>query len=264
MKKILITGSNSYIGNSFKGFLKDYFEEYIINSISLKNDSWKKLNFSEYDVVFHLAAIVHKKEKPLMKEIYFDVNRNLAIEVGIRAKEAGVKQFIFMSTMAVYGEEGKIDEEIVISNRTEPKPKTYYGISKLEAENALNQLMDTHFKVVVIRPPMIYGPNCPGNYAKLEKLAVKASVFPMIENKRSVLHIDKLCQYVKKYIDDEATGLYLPQDDEYAVTSMLVKELAEKNGKKIILSNSMGWFIKLIAKKNNLISKIFGNLVYEK
>jgi nucleoside-diphosphate-sugar epimerase len=263
MKRILIIGKNSYIGTSLEKWLEKYPDKYFVDSISLRDDSWKEKDFSKYDVVFHVAAVVHQKEKPELKELYFKVNRDLPVEVANKAKEAGVSQFIFMSTMAVYGEEGRLGQKVVINRNTPVDPKTFYGVSKVEAEAELNKLNDASFRVVVLRPPMVYGPNCPGNYARLEKLAIKSSVFPLIDNMRSMLHIDKLCQFVKEYIDEDAEGLYFPQDDEYVNTSLMVKELAEKNGKSIHLSKTAGIAIKLIGKRVNLINKVFGNLVYE-
>lgn len=264
MKKILITGANSYIGTSFEKWLKQWPEEYKVDTVSMRDDAWKEKGFSEYDVVLHMAAVVHKKEKPEMESLYFKVNRNLPVEVAKKAREAGVRQFIFMSTMAVYGEEGKIGEELVITRNTKPNPKTYYGKSKLEAEYELNRLTNENFKVIVLRPPMVYGPNCPGNYSRLEKLALKSPVFPMIQNKRSMLHIYKLCEYVKEYIDNESQGVFFPQDNEYVNTSLLVKKIAQENGKKIYLSKSMGWIMKLIGKRINVVNKVFGNLIYGK
>lgn len=264
MKRILITGKNSYIGTSLEKWLGKYPDRYFVDTVSMRDDAWKKKDLSQYDVVFHVAAVVHQKEKPEMKELYFTVNRDLPIEVAKKAKESGVSQFIFMSTMAVYGEEGKLGQEVVINRDTPINPKTFYGVSKIEAEAELNKQNDDSFRVVVLRPPMVYGPNCPGNYARLEKLAIKSPVFPLIDNKRSMLHIDKLCQSIKEYIDNEVVGLFFPQDDEYVNTSMMVKDLAEKNGKSIHLSKPAGWIIKLIGKRVSLINKVFGNLVYEK
>ncbi len=264
MKRILITGKNSYIGRSVELWLMREPDKYMVDTVDMEDGSWKDVDFSQYDVVFHVAGIVHQKEKPEMKELYLKVNRDLPVEVAIRAKIAGVSQFIFMSTMAVYGEEGKIGQEVIIDNNTPVNPKTSYGVSKVEAELELVKLNDNSFKIVILRPPMIYGPNCPGNYDRLEKLAVKLPVFPLIDNKRSMLHIDKLCQYIKSYIDTEAEGLFLPQDDNYVNTSLLVKELAMKNGKSIHLSKTAGLIIQLIGKRFNLINKVFGNLVYKK
>lgn len=264
MKKILITGTNSYIGTSLEQWLKNSPDKYSINAISVRDDTWEKVDFSVYDVVFHVAALVHKKEKADMKALYLKVNRDLPVDIAKKAKVAGVKQFIFISTMAIYGEEGKIGEEVVITSNTKPKPNSYYGSSKLEAEKLLNKLKKDSFKIVILRPPMVYGPNCLGNYAKLEKLAKNIPFFPLIENKRSMLHIDGFCYQVKEIIDLETEGLFFPQDDEYINTSFLVKKIAEQNGKKIFLSRLMGFLIIIIGNKVPLINKIFGNLVYEK
>jgi len=264
MKNILITGKNSYIGTSLENWLMREPDNYNLDTLDMKDESWKENDFSIYDVIFHVAAVVHQREKPEMEDLFFKVNRDLPIEVAKKAKFSGISQFIFMSTMAVYGEEGKLGQEVVISRNTPVNPKNYYGVSKVEAEVELNKLNDDIFKVVVLRPPMVYGANCPGNYAKLEKLAIKSLIFPLIDNKRSMVHIDKLCQLVKEYIDNENVGLYFPQDDEYVNTSKMVKQLAEKNGKSIHLSKTAGIVIKLIGKRFDLINKVFGNLVYEK
>ncbi|HEY8803597.1 MAG TPA: NAD-dependent epimerase/dehydratase family protein [Clostridium sp.] len=264
MRNILITGQNSYVGTSLKKYLSKWPDEYKIDAISLRDDAWKKKDFSQYDVIYHVAAVVHKKEKPEMKSFYDIVNKDLPIEVATKAKNEGTKQFIFMSTMAVYGENGNIDENVVLAGTTKTNPKTYYGQSKLLAEIELNKLDDDKFKVVILRPPMIYGPNCPGNYSRLEKLANIVPIFPMIDNHRSMLHIDKLSEYVKGYIDNEREGLFLPQDDQYVNTSLLVQKIAKDNGKKIYLSKALGLIVKLIGKRVSMVNKIFGNLVYEK
>lgn len=263
-KRILITGKGSYVGTSFMKWMEQWPDQYEADEISVRGTAWKEHDFSQYDVVLHVAAVVHQKERSDMRELYFRVNRDLPIEIARIAKESGVGQFIFMSTMAVYGEEGKIGQEVIINRSTPINPKTFYAASKIEAEVELSRLNNDKFRVVVLRPPIVYGPNCPGNYAKLEYFAIKSSIFPMIENKRSMLNIDKLCLSVKKYIDSECEGLYLPQDDEYINTSLMVKKIAEMNGKSIHLSKIAGWIIQLIGKKNNMVKKIFGNLVYEK
>lgn len=264
MKRILITGKNSYIGTSFEKWLAKYPNEYMVDKVSLRDESWKDLNFSIYDVVLHVAGIAHRKEKSDMKDVYYTINRDLTIEIALKSKKAGVSQFIFMSTMAVYGEIGKIGEKLVITPLSAINPKTLYGVSKAEAEKGLNNLKDDNFKVVCLRPPMVYGQNCPGNYPILEKLAIISPIFPLIENERSMVHIDKLCQCIKEYIDNKVDGTFFPQDDEYVNTSLLVKELSEKNFKSIHLSKVAGKLIMIFGKKFNLINKVFGNLVYEK
>ena len=264
MRRILITGKNSYIGTSVENWLLREPDKYTVDTIDMKDGTWREKDFSSYDIVFHVAGIAHVKETSKNRDLYYVVNRDLPIEVAKKAKDAGISQFIFMSTMAVYGEEGKLEQEVIINHNTPINPKTFYGVSKAEAEQELSKLKDYSFKIVVLRPPMVYGPNCPGNYAKLEKLAVKFPIFPLIENKRSMLHIDKLCMFVKEYIDEEAQGLFLPQDDEYVNTSQMVKELAHNNGKSIYLSKSIGIVLRVVGKRVNLVNKVFGNLVYEK
>ncbi|MDQ0254462.1 UDP-glucose 4-epimerase [Evansella vedderi] len=264
MRKMLITGKNSYVGKSLEKLFGQYPERYSIDSISLRDESWKKTDFSRYDVVIHLAALVHKKEKPDMEGLYFKVNRDLPIEVAKKAKKAGVQQFIFMSTMAVYGEEGKIGQKVLIAKDTKPNPKTFYGKSKLQAECELQNLSSEFFKIVILRPPMIYGPNCPGNYTRLQSIAIKTPVFPLIENQRSMLSVGELCAYIKEYVDLKAEGVYFPQDEEYVTTSYLVKKIAEDNGKNIYMSKTLGWLIKVFGKRINLFNKVFGNLIYEK
>jgi len=264
MRNILITGQNSYVGTNLKKYLSKWPDKYTVDAISVRDDEWKKKDFSLYDVIYHVAAVVHKKEKPGMKSFYDRVNKDLPIEVAIKAKNEGIKQFIFMSTMAVYGEDGNLGKDVVISGDTLVNPKSYYGESKLLAETSLNKLNDDKFKVVVLRPPLIYGPNCTGNYARLEKLALNFPIFPMIDNQRSMLHIDKLSEYVKGYIDERAEGLFLPQDNEYVNTSLLVKKIAVDNGKKMYLSYILGSLVRVTCKRFNIVKKVFGNLVYEK
>lgn len=264
MKRVLITGANSYVGTNVEKWLAKYPDKYHVDTISVKGDAWREQDFSEFDVLFHVAGIVHKKEKPRMRKLYFGVNRDLTLAIASKAKDAGVSQFIFMSTMAVYGEDGEIGQDLVITKNTATNPKSFYALSKLEAEQALNRLKSDTFKVAILRPPMVYGPNCPGNYARLEKLASKITVFPMVESKRSVVHIDRLCQCIQECIDNQADGLYFPQDDEYINTSMLVKELAERNGNSIHLSKTLGLVVKLLGRRSRVTKKVFGSLVYEK
>ena len=264
MRNILITGHNSYVGRNLKKYLSKWPNEYAVDAISVRDDSWKKMNFSKYDMIYHVAAIVHKKEKPEMKSFYDKVNKDLPIELAIKAKNEGIKQFIFMSTMAVYGEDGNLEKDIIIGLKTPVNPKSYYGGSKLQAEISINKLNDDKFKVVILRPPMIYGPDCPGNYARLEKLAKIVPIFPMIDNHRSMLNVEKLSELVKGYIDNEVQGLFLPQDDQYVSTSLLVEKIAKDSGKKIYMSKALGTIVNFAGKRVSIVNKIFGNLVYEK
>lgn len=264
MKKILITGADSYVGTSFEKWLAQWPDDYHVDSLDMIGVSWRWKDFSQYNAVFHVAGIVHVPSDPRWEALHYKVNRDLTMEAAQKAKAEGVGQFIFMSTMAVYGQEGKIGDDITITQNTKPDPKTDYGKSKLSAEIGLNKLAGNGFKVVIIRSPMIYGTKCPGNYARLERLALRTPIFPMIDNNRSILHIQKLNEYIKEYIDQEAEGIFFPQDSEYANTSLLVRKIAEEHGRKIYLSGTIGRVVKLLGKRINLVNKTFGNLVYDK
>lgn len=262
MKKILITGKNSYVGNSFEKWVENYPEEYKIDKISLKDNSWKNHDFSGYDAVLHVAGIAHVSTDPNMEDLYYKVNRDLTIEVAKKTKNSGVKQFVFMSSIIVYGDGSK--DSKIIDRDTIPTPSNFYGKSKLEAEEGIKLLESDEFKVAIIRPPMIYGKNSKGNYPKLSKVAQKLPLFPNMNNKRSMLHIDNLSEFLRLMIDNEESGLFFPQNKEYVITSEMVKLIAETHGKKIHLTKLFNPLLKLMSGRISTIDKVFGNLVYEK
>ncbi|WP_258831563.1 NAD-dependent epimerase/dehydratase family protein [Peribacillus frigoritolerans] len=262
MKKILITGSKSYVGTSLQKWLRNYPGKYSIDSISLRNDLWKKKDFSEYDVVLHMAGIAHVSSDPKMEEMYYKVNRDLTIETAEKSKVEGVKQFIFMSSIIVYGESSS--NKRVIDKNTVPTPSNFYGNSKLQAEEGIKPLENDKFKVAILRPPMIYGRGSKGNYPKLAKVARNLPVFPDIENQRSMLHINNICEFIRLIIDNEDSGLFFPQNNEYVKTSEMVKLIAELHGKSISLTKIFNPILRIMGIKFGLINKVFGNLVYEK
>ncbi|MFW6015616.1 MAG: NAD-dependent epimerase/dehydratase family protein [bacterium] len=264
MKKILITGAYSYIGMSFESWLNQWPEMYSVDTIDMIGDSWKKKDFSEYDVIFHVAGIAHVSSDPKKKELYYRVNRDLAIDTAKKAKAEGIKQFIFMSSIIVYGECGKIGQKKVINKNTIPKPSNFYGDSKLQAEKGILLLKSDNFKIVILRPPMIYGNGSKGNYPKLVKVAQILPIFPDIDNKRSMLHIDNLCQFIKLMIDNDESGLFFPQNLEYIKTSEMVRLIAKQYGKNVKLISIFNIILKLMGSKFKIINKVFGNFVYDK
>ncbi len=261
MKKILITGANSYIGTSLKTWLGKYHDKYNVNTVSMRGDTWKEKDFTSYDVIFHVAGITHVSSDPKLEDLYYKVNRDLTIETAKKAKSEGVKQFIFMSSIIVYGESSR--EKRVIDKNTVPMPSNLYGNSKLQAEEGLKHLESDDFKVVIIRTPMIYGKGSKGNYPKLAKVAQKLPIFPDIENERSMLHIENLCEFIKLMIDYEESGLFFPQNSEYVKTSQMVKLIAEAHGKNIRMVKVFNGILHLITGKVGIVNKVFGNLVYE-
>ena len=263
MKRILITGKDSYIGTSFEKWVSRWPEEYHADTLDTKG-YWQSYDFSPYDVVFHVAGIAHVDAKDDMEDLYYQVNRDLTIEAAQKAKAEGVEQFIFMSSIIVYGDSSKRGEKRVITKDTIPTPTNFYGNSKLQAEQGILPLQDEHFKVVILRPPMIYGKGSKGNYPKLARLAQKTPIFPDIENERSMLYIENLCEFIRLMIDNEARGVFFPQNKEYVKTTELVKTIAEVYGKKMRLTKVFNGLIRCCSKKVSAVNKVFGSLVYEK
>ncbi|MGO1372084.1 MAG: NAD-dependent epimerase/dehydratase family protein [Senegalia sp. (in: firmicutes)] len=262
MKNILITGKSSYIGNKLEEWLLKTPDRYNIDKISVRDESWMQKDFFKYDVVFHVAGIAHVSTDPNMEEKYYKVNRDLTIDIAKKAKEDGVNQFIFMSSIIVYGDSTSIMR--VITRDTIPEPSNFYGNSKLQAEEGIKPLEDDNFKIAIIRPPMIYGKGSKGNYPKLAKLAKITPIFPDIDNKRSMLHIDNLCEFLKLMIENEESGLFFPQNEEYVKTSEMVRIIGEVHGKKVRLTKAFNPLIKVMIERMNVVNKVFGNLVYDK
>lgn len=262
MKNILITGKNSYIGRSLENWLMRGPNKYKVDTVDMKDGSWKEKDFSQYDVVFHVAGIAHVSSDPKMENLYYKVNRDLAIETAEKAKAEGVTQFIFMSSIIVYGDSSSSKK--VIDRNTVPTPSNFYGNSKLQAEEGIKHLESDDFKIVVLRPPMIYGRGSKGNYPRLAKISTKICLFPDIDNERSMLHIDNLCEFIKVMIDYEESGLFFPQNKEYVKTSELVRLIGEVHGKKIWMTKLFNPVLRLMFDRVGLVNKVFGNLVYEK
>ena len=256
MKQILIAGARSYIGDSFKGFLEQWPDEYTVDVIGTKGLEPKPEMFENIDAIFCVAGIAHIKETSENRHLYFDVNRDLVVEIAKAAKAAGVKQFILLSSMSVYGlEVGRITKDM------EPHPVTAYGESKLQADEEIKKIEDENFIFTCLRPPMVYGKNCTGNYQRLRKFALKSPIFPNFQNQRSMIYIGNLCEFVKECIEEKKRGLYFPQNAEYTNTSEMVRAIAEAHGKKIRLTKAFNWAIKIAPM--DVVKKVFGSLTYE-
>ncbi|HMM31145.1 MAG TPA: NAD-dependent epimerase/dehydratase family protein [Clostridia bacterium] len=258
MKRILITGANSYIGTSFENYIKQWPEEYQVDTIDMIDGSWREKSFVGYDAIFHVAGIAHMKETRKNAPLYYMVNCDLAVETACKSKADGVKQFVFLSSMSVYGMETG-----VITRETQPAPKTHYGKSKLEAEKRISVLADENYSVAILRPPMVYGKGCKGNFKLLEKLSLYLPIFPYIENQRSMLYIENLTEFVRLIIENNENGLFWPQNAEYSNTSLLVKDIALAHKKRVRLFRGFMAAIKLAGCFTKKIGKAFGSLIYD-
>lgn len=267
MKKILITGAGSYIGCSFENYVKtNYPGEYEVHTVDMLDGSWREKSFAGYDCVFHVAGIAHSDSGKISAEkekLYYAVNRDLTIETAGKAKTDGAGQFIFMSSAIVYGDSSPIGKSRVITKDTPLTPANCYGDSKVQAENGIRPLCDDGFKVVILRPPMIYGSGSKGNYPVLAKMAKKLPVFPYVENRRSMLYIENLCEFVRLMIENGESGTFWPQNEEYVNTSELVRMIAEVHGKKVRLVGGFTWALRIMSRMTGLVNKAFGSLVYD-
>ena len=257
MKKVLVIGDDSYIGQSFEAFAKDRFEIKMVNS---RDNAWKSVDFTGYDSVLHCAGIAHVKQNKKMKPLYYEVNCDLAVEVAEKAKKEGVRQFVFLSTMAVYGTSRS---EIDIETVPNPNKGDFYGGSKLKAEQEFQKLANDDFKLCIVRPPMVYGKGCKGNFPRLVKLAKKTPIFPNYKNKRSMIYIENLCSRFCGLIDKEDEGVFLPQNEDYVNTTELVRAIKGCYGKRVATTKIFNWAIWL-AKRISVFEKLFGDLYYAK
>ena len=262
MKKVLITGANSFVGVNVEKWLLRNPQEFQVDTVDTMNDAWKKADFRKYDAVFHVAGIAHVDPKPEMAPLYYKVNRDLTVEIAQWAKDHGVKQFIFMSSKIVYHASKSLKGDVVTKN-TQPKPNDFYGDSKLQAENNLKKLETPDFKIVILRPCMIYGLGNKGNLPRLAWLALKTPIFPAWHNKRSMIHVNNLAELVRQVILRELAGTFHPQNSEYADTVEIVRFFAKKSGHKIWISRIFNPFVWLGSFFLPPMPKMFSDSYYE-
>ena len=254
MIKLLITGSNGFVGNYF---IKDYTSKYNIKTFSFLKDDFNKLDLKDIEIVFHLSALVHQMGGASAEE-YEKVNVTQTLELAIKAKESGVKQFIFMSTVKVYGEEieSKYTEDSICI------PEDEYGKSKLKAEQLLLELEDDSFKVSIIRTPIIYGYGVKANIKNLVSLVNKVPLLPFgnIQNNRSMVFIGNICHLVDEIIKQKQSGIFLACDDESVSTSKLIELIAKNLDKKVYLVKIPFFEILLKLVKPSFHKRLYGSL----
>jgi UDP-glucose 4-epimerase len=222
-----------------------------------------------------MAGLVHEQGRGRERRETADfaaVNTQLTLELARKAKGDGVGHFIFISSMAVYGAADSLKQPVVIHEATVPAPLTPYGKSKLEAEQALAGLAAADFTLAVIRPPMVYGPGCPGNYQSLRKMALKAKLFPRYENRRSMIFIDNLCELIWLVIASRGAGVFTPQNKEYVRTWEMAAAIAAHHRARLWCGTLFNPLIRiagggLFGKGGGGLAaslrKAFGSLVYD-
>lgn len=258
--RILITGAGSYVGTSVERWIKNH-SNHRVDTLDMLKDTWRDADFSIYDVVYHVAGIAHVNAKANMEALYYKVNRDLTIEVAQIAQKAGVKQFIFMSSMIVFHESRSLKPEMITSD-TQPCPNGFYGDSKLQAEKGLHELESDTFKVCILRPPMIYGPHSKGNFPRLIKLAAKTPLFPDFHNQRSMLYIDNLAEFVLQAVERQLSGTFYPQNRELSDTVEIIRYFAKAQNHKVWFAKWLNPFVRLASHFMQPINKMFGTYYY--
>lgn len=256
--RILISGLHSYIGTSFAAYAKENADpSYEISFISLRDQMWESADLSQYDIILHTAGLAHIRETKKNRDQYYKINRDLTMRFAEKAKQSGVRLFIFLSSMSVYGlRTGHITKQTV------PVPTSAYGDAKLQADRYLLSIADDSFCAAILRPPMVYGKGCPGNYQLLRKFALSFPVFPDVENQRSMIYIGNLCEFICRVIRDDLCGVFFPQNQEYVCTSAMVKCISDAHHRPY---RPIRAFHKLIKKLPlSVLQKVFGDLTYEK
>ena len=263
MKKVLITGSTGFIARNLSSYLKDNYG-HSVTLLSVRGDDWRSVDFSEFDCVVHTAALVHKKEKDHTLDEYISINCDLAFDVAKKAKDEGVKHFVFFSSMSVYRAKQSLFNKNIISSQTTLEPITKYGKSKLKAEERLSELVDSNFIISFIRPPFTYGKGCDGNYKKLRALILKYKFSPKFKNKRSMIYITNLCEFVSVVINNGISGVLIPQNNEYSSTEDLAYLIAKYNNTRIISTSLLNPLIKVASLFIPSLGRAFSTMYYEK
>jgi nucleoside-diphosphate-sugar epimerase len=246
--KILVTGANGFVGSALCDRLNA--EGYNLrcavrtpspdeNSIAVgdigPDTQWDEA-LHEVDSVIHTAARAHimKDEVPDPLAEYRKINVDGTLNLARQAAQAGVKRFIFISSIKVNGEQTPLGEPFTPEDT--PAPEDPYGISKHEAEQGLQQLaQETGMDVVIIRPPLVYGPGVKGNFASMVRLVEKGIPLPLgaIHNKRSLVALDNLVDLIVTCIDHPAAAnqIFLAGDGEDVSTTELLRGVAKAMGK---------------------------------
>lgn len=265
MKKVLITGLHSYIGNSFAEWVSEK-EDFEVTKCSLREKDWQKHDWRGYDIVLHVAGLAHvdtRRADEATRQKYYAVNRDLTIAAASKAKREGIKQFIYMSSIIVYGNSARIGQEKIITAETDLNPANFYGDSKMQAEEGILPLGNDEFHIAIVRTPMVYGPHSKGNFPRLVKLADKTIFFPMIQNKRSMIYSKHLCEFLRLVMSQEKEGIFWPQNQEQISTSRFLYLIGKSKNKHIILVPGFTPILKWMGYMTGYVDKIFGNLTYE-
>ena len=271
-KRILILGMNSYIGCSFQNYVNEnYLKEFQIDRTSFRGRNWKLEDWAGYDSIINVTGKAHADVERLTeeeKQEYYAVNCELACAAAEKAIESGVRQYIYLSSVIVYGNSSSTGCPLYITKETIPAPSNFYGDSKWQAEQKLTEIFkENNNELAIVRPPMIYGKGSKGNFQVLMKIAKILPFFPEVRNQRSILYIENFAEFLILLIKSGKSGVFLPQNEVYVSTAEMVHEIGAARGRKMHLCRWMCPFVwlagKMPGKIGNMVHKAFGTLTIE-
>ena len=257
--KLILTGSSGFVGKQFMSAMND---QYQIKPVSLITTKIDDIDFNKIDTIVHLAGMAHQMQE-IDEKIYFEVNRDLTIALARKAKKNGVKHFIFISTVKVYGDNNTMTS---LNENSSCSPSDPYGQSKFEAEEGLKQLETGTFKVAIIRPPLVYGKYVKGNLQRIMGLVEKLPVLPFdgINNARSMVYVGNLIKLIEVIMIKTASGVFIAGDREPHSTTKLVSLINENLASNKILVQLPDFVVQLIRKvKPQLANRLFDSYIVD-
>lgn len=265
MKRVMLIGVGGYIGGKFIEYIKKNYPDWQVDAVDSMNRKWADADFHGYDAVYNVSGLAHANARQGTEKQYYAVNGQLPIDAAAKAKAEGVKIFVQMSSMVVYGDMSGLGEQKNIFADTVPAEPTIYGKSKMMAERGLQQLEDENFQVAIMRPPLIYSEFSRDNFPRLVNFAKKMPIFPKLKNQQSMVYVDNLCELIHLIIENNQGGIYYPQQEVYIETGKIVKDIADAVGNKMWQTTLFNPFLKLFSKCEKLafIHKAFGSITYD-
>ncbi len=258
MLTIAVTGANGFVGQRFMRYKT---EKYKLVPVPLRSTKPQSISLQNVDAIVHLAGKAHDM-KLRDEKVYFDINYALTKELAEHALRSGVKHFIYISSVKVYGE----GSDTPLDEASPCHPEDPYGRSKLKAEEYLQTLQDPEFTISIVRPPVVYGPGVKGNIIRLLEAIDKGSMLPLgnTRNQRSMVFLDNLIELLHRIIDSRASGIFVAGDEQPLSTDGLIQLISNKLGRKTRLLSIPGFMRKLMSMvKPGLYKRLFGSFVVD-
>ncbi len=256
-RKVLVIGKSGFIGGTLAQWLGE--RGYEVFLVSGRREEWKSFDMTGIDTVVYAAGLAHTKEKKGSEELFLKANVWQAQGSAKKAKQSGVSQYIYISSMNVYGSAGKR-----IGADTPVEPDSLYGRSKRQGELKILELESGQLAVAIIRPPVVSGAGCKGSIRLLEKASNYITFFPDFPNQRSMIDIINLCSFISCLIDSNARGVYHPQNKEYISTYQLLSLMAHSRGRTVRPISFLNPLIARMIPRVKLLRKIFGDDCYDR